>query len=86
MGKDLEKCEKVLKPELKIKSEKLDSLIVSNIFVFDELKSLRTENQINNDRLKELNESLLEAEKKKKNSYKAYVIVGILGFIIGSSI
>ena len=72
MGKDLEKCEKVIKPELLIKSVKLDSLVVENLDIFNELKVLRADNQNNNDRLEELNKSLLEAEAYYLKSFQSF--------------
>ncbi len=80
MGKDLEKCEKVIKPELAIKSKKLDSVIIANLEIFSELKILRTENKSYDTRLKELNNDLLKATKHKKSSW---VIPGLGGVIVG---
>ena len=86
MGKDLEKCEKVLKPELQSKSIKLDGLIIENLEMFTELKLLRTENEINNERLRELNESLLKVEKSKKKNWIIPTLIGVVGFGVGVSL
>ena len=86
MGKDLENCEKVLKPELIIKSQKLDNLVLENLGIFTELKLLRIENESNNERLQELNESLMQAEKKKKKNWLLPTLVGLFGFGIGASL
>jgi len=85
MGKELEKCQKVIKPELLLKSQKLDSLVVSNLLYFNELKVLKKDNKLNEAKLNKLNKDLEKADNKKKSSYKNYIIVGILGFIVGSS-
>lgn len=80
MGKDLEKCEKVTKPELALKSRKLDSIIFQNLSTFTELKLLKIENKNFDKRLKELNQDLLKAEKQKKNGW---IIPGTAGVILG---
>jgi len=86
MGKDLENCEKVLKPELIIKSQKLDNLVLENLGIFTELKLLRIENESNNERLQELNKTLLQSEKKKKKNWLLPTLVGLVGFGIGASL
>lgn len=80
MGKDLEKCEKVLKPELALKSHKIDALVIENLETFSELKLLRIENETNQERLKELNASILKATKTKKKNWVLPTLIGIAGF------
>lgn len=85
MAKDLEKCHKVIVPELDLKSAKLDSLVIENLTIFTELKLLRTENKSYDKRLEELNQDLLKAEKTKKRSWVFPTAAFVLGVLVGAS-
>jgi len=87
MGKDLEKCNKVLKPELAATNKKLDSVVIANLGIFSELKVLRIENKSYDNRLKELNQDLLKATKKKKSSWVIPSLIGLsAGIFLGVSL